>query len=264
MFSHHRYSLSRLLCTKHYAGQLDVAGSKIPLSPPASTVFLSEIKRRNRGAWWPGKPVKDSSAKGKAWSTKGLEKSEQAGRPEASGPGRKSHKTISESVWWSSPWTYFNCYWHRWWLLLFYLSLGPKHRQQKGVVCTAEVEHLGDTGLDVYGGWSPESWTLSGLQVKAGSKWRDNCRRSLTAWHGWRVCFIGVENVQRERGSHSYLLHFHTPSTQQPSQGTGCHQLLKSPSYVSHTHCPRSREEPSWVTTLRLALTAFILLSMAS
>lgn len=29
MYSYHRYSLSRLLCTKHYAGQLDVAGSKI-------------------------------------------------------------------------------------------------------------------------------------------------------------------------------------------------------------------------------------------
>ena len=39
--------------------------------------FLSEIKRRNRGAWWPGKPVKDSSAKGKAWSIKGQEKSGQ-------------------------------------------------------------------------------------------------------------------------------------------------------------------------------------------
>lgn len=87
---------------------------------------------------------------------------------------------------------------------------------------------------------------------------------SLTAWHGWGVCFIGVEDVQREWGFQSYLMHFHTPSTQQPSQGTGCYQLLKSPSCDSHTHCPPSREELSWVTTLRLVLTAFILLSMAS
>lgn len=31
----------------------------------------------------------------------------------------------------------------------------------------------------MYGGWSPESWTLSGLQVRASSKWRENCRRVL-------------------------------------------------------------------------------------
>lgn len=70
-------------------------GAKYPLSPLASTVFLSEIKRRNRGAWWPEKPVKDSSAKGKAWSIKGQEKSGQGGHPEALGPGRKSHTTLS-------------------------------------------------------------------------------------------------------------------------------------------------------------------------
>ena len=70
-------------------------GAKYPLCPLASAVLLSEIKRRNRGVWGPGKPTEDSSAMGTASSTQGQEKSGQAGRPEALAPGRKSQKTSS-------------------------------------------------------------------------------------------------------------------------------------------------------------------------
>ena len=206
-------------------------GAKYPLCPLASAVLLSEIKRRNRGAWGPGKPTEDSSAKGTALSTQGQEKSGQAGRPEALAPRRKSQKTSSLNLsGGQAPWTYFNSCWHRWWLLLFYLSLGPRHWQQKGVAWTVEVERLGDTGLDVYGGWSPVSRTLSGLQVKASSKWREKCRRVLVLNSLARVGSVfhwGGRCTESTRFQ-SYL-HLHTPCTQGPGQETGCHQLLKSP-----------------------------------